>query len=99
MHNALWVHVETIMIESMVGLGQEFRQFMEVPDTEKLAPSSHDLNTLLDQRAALCGALASVGDFRPGTLRPRYRRYGKRNCHCAREGGATESERPDAFVQ
>ena len=49
-------------------------------------PASQDVNVLLKQRAALCRALASIGDFRPGTLRPRYRKCGKPNCRCAREG-------------
>lgn len=48
-------------------------------------PTSHhpDLHA---QRAALCAALASIGEFRPGALQSRYRQCGKPTCHCAREG-------------
>ncbi len=31
-------------------------------------------------------ASAPRGDLRPGSLKPRYRKCGKPNCHCAREG-------------
>ena len=31
-------------------------------------------------------ASATLGDLRPGSLKPRYRKCGKPNCHCAREG-------------
>ena len=41
-------------------------------------------NELIRRRAALCEALAAIGDFRPGTLQARYRRCGKPSCHCAR---------------
>ena len=44
------------------------------------------LEALLKQRTALWEALASIGDFRPGTLQSRYRKCGKPNCHCARHG-------------
>ena len=39
-----------------------------------------------EQRAALCAALSSIGEFRPGALQSRYRKCGKPTCHCAREG-------------
>ena len=31
-------------------------------------------------------ASTTLGDLRPGSLKPRYRKCGKPNCHCAREG-------------
>ena len=40
----------------------------------------------IERRAALCAALAGIGDFRPGALQSRYRKCGKPTCHCAREG-------------
>ena len=40
--------------------------------------------SFIDQRAALCAALAAIGDFRPGALQSRYRKCGKPTCHCAR---------------
>lgn len=40
---------------------------------------------LVAQRAALCAALASIGEFRPGALQSRYRQCGKPTCHCAHE--------------
>ena len=47
--------------------------------------TSHEPD-LVAQRAALCASLASIGEFRPGTLQSRYRQCGKPTCHCAREG-------------
>lgn len=41
---------------------------------------------LEQRRATLKGALATVGDLRPGSLVERYRRCGKPGCHCAGAG-------------
>ena len=41
---------------------------------------------LEDRRTQLLRELAVVGDLRPGSLVSRYRKCGKPNCHCAREG-------------
>ena len=48
--------------------------------------SSHDTADLDRQRNAILNQLAGLGDLRPGTLAPRYRRCGKPGCHCARKG-------------
>lgn len=45
-----------------------------------------DIDVLTGLRDALLAELAGVGDLRPGTLQSRYRKCGKPNCHCAREG-------------
>ena len=47
-----------------------------------MAPQ-HDLPRLEEERTHLYSNLASVGDFRPGTLMPVMRRCGKPNCACA----------------
>lgn len=47
-------------------------------------PFSSDRQDLLARRDQLCHALATIGDLRPGSLKPRYRKCGKPNCHCAR---------------
>ena len=47
--------------------------------------SAHD-GSLEARRDALRRALATVGDFRQGSLTPRYIKCGKANCHCAHEG-------------
>ena len=44
------------------------------------------IRKLRQRRDALRAALAQVADLRPGSLVERYRRCGKPNCHCAREG-------------
>ena len=38
------------------------------------------------RRSRLLADLGSVGDLRPGTLVERFRKCGKPNCRCAREG-------------
>ena len=49
-----------------------------------LPPSFEQLMARRDQiRQEL--ASATLGDLRPGSLKPRYRKCGKPNCHCARE--------------
>ncbi len=45
-----------------------------------------DLDTLLQQRDQLKSRLAAVGDMRPGSLVPRFRKCGKPSCHCTKEG-------------
>lgn len=45
-----------------------------------------DLNHLVEQRDHLLRELAGIGDLRQGSLRAQYRKCGKPNCHCAREG-------------
>ena len=45
-----------------------------------------DSEELAAQRTALCAELAGIGEFRPGSLRSRFRKCGKPTCHCAREG-------------
>ena len=47
-----------------------------------MAPQ-HDLPRLQEERTRLYSNLASVGDFRRGTLLPVMRRCGKANCACA----------------
>lgn len=48
-------------------------------------PESQDAEKLVEEGAALREALARVGDFRPGTLMSRFRKCGRRGCHCARQ--------------
>ncbi len=43
-------------------------------------------NDLLQRRDALCQSLANLGELRPGSLKSRYRKCGKPNCHCAQPG-------------
>jgi hypothetical protein len=47
---------------------------------------SSDLQTLRLQRDQLKAQLTHLGDMRPGSLVPRYRKCGKPTCHCARKG-------------
>jgi hypothetical protein len=47
---------------------------------------SPDLDTLLLQRDQLKSQLAAIGDMRPGSLVPRFRKCGKSSCHCAKKG-------------
>ena len=49
-------------------------------------PSHSDLNALLLQRDQLKSELAAVGNMRPGSLVPRFRKCGKPSCHCAKKG-------------
>lgn len=47
-----------------------------------------DRERLEKRRHEIRAELASIGDLRPGSLVPRYRKCGKSNCHCAsKEGG------------
>ena len=48
--------------------------------------SSPSLTVLREQRASLLAEIATIEEFRPGSLVERYRRCGKPTCHCAREG-------------
>ena len=41
---------------------------------------------LLEQRKSLLKELAKVGNFRRGTISINYRKCGKKNCVCAKEG-------------
>lgn len=45
-----------------------------------------NLDALLQQRDQLKSQLAAVGDMRPGSLVPRYRKCGKASCRCAQKG-------------
>lgn len=47
---------------------------------------TEDLERLEEEGRVLRQALVEVGDFRPGTLASRFRKCGKPNCHCIREG-------------
>jgi hypothetical protein len=44
------------------------------------------LSELREQRSALVRRLVSLSEFRPGSLVMCYRKCGKPQCHCAREG-------------
>ena len=46
--------------------------------------SSSDLQALRLQRDQLKSQLTQLGDMRPGSLVPRYRKCGKPNCRCAK---------------
>ena len=49
-------------------------------------PSHPDLEALVLKRDQLKSELAAVGDMRPGSLVPRFRKCGKPSCHCAKKG-------------
>jgi hypothetical protein len=49
-------------------------------------PHSPDLDALVLQRDRLQTQLAAIGDMRPGSLVPRFRKCGKPSCHCAKKG-------------
>jgi hypothetical protein len=48
--------------------------------------SNPNLDVLVLQRDQLKSELAAVGDMRPGSLVPRFRKCGKPSCHCAKKG-------------
>lgn len=48
-------------------------------------PSQSDLERLIQRRDELKAEIAGIGDMRPGSLIPRFRKCGKPNCHCASE--------------
>ena len=50
------------------------------------SPTGPSLSELEQQRAQLYARLAATGDWRPGSLNATYRKCGKPNCACAREG-------------
>ena len=49
-------------------------------------PPRSELSDLRRRRRELQDQLAGLGDLRPGSLIPRYRKCGKPTCHCAAEG-------------
>ncbi len=49
--------------------------------------TSLDPDRLEKRRHEIRAELAAMGDLRPGSLVPRYRKCGKPNCHCATEQG------------
>jgi hypothetical protein len=49
-------------------------------------PKPPDAQVLLMQRDQLKAQLAAIGDMRPGSLVPRFRKCGKPSCHCAKKG-------------
>ena len=48
--------------------------------------SPSELSELTRTRRHIQNQLAALGDLRPGSLTPRFRKCGKPTCHCAREG-------------
>ena len=54
-----------------------------LPTLRSDEPSLEDLKR---RREAIRRDLARIGDLRPGSLKAQYRRCGKSNCRCAREG-------------
>ncbi len=48
--------------------------------------TTRDPERLKQRRDEIRAELSSMGDLRPGSLVGRYRKCGKPNCHCAREG-------------
>lgn len=50
-------------------------------------PMALDFEELEKRRHQIRTELAAVGDLRPGSLVPRYRKCGKPNCHCATDEG------------
>jgi hypothetical protein len=49
-------------------------------------PNASALDALLLQREQLRSEVAHIGDMRPGSLVPRFRKCGKPSCHCAKKG-------------
>ena len=45
-----------------------------------------DTAALEARRQELIDAISGIGDLRAGSLKSRYRKCGKQNCHCAAEG-------------
>ena len=45
-------------------------------------PSPHDTDSLESRREQLCQELATIGNFRPGSLVERHLRCGKPSCRC-----------------
>lgn len=45
-----------------------------------------ELSELRRKRRTIQDQLAALGDLRPGSLTPRYRKCGKPSCHCVAEG-------------
>lgn len=41
------------------------------------------LDSLIGRRQTLLDEIAAIGDLRPGSLKARFRKCGKPNCHCA----------------
>ena len=48
-------------------------------------PHPLDVQALAVQRDQLKTQLAAIGDMRPGSLVPRFRKCGKPSCHCAKK--------------
>ena len=44
------------------------------------------LDSLVARRRHLLAEIAAIGDLRPGSLKARFRKCGKPNCHCAADG-------------
>jgi hypothetical protein len=44
-----------------------------------------NVESLIRRRDEIKAELAQLGDMRPGSLTPRFRKCGKPNCHCASE--------------
>lgn len=49
-------------------------------------PKASDLDALRRRREELKLQLADIGELRPGSLVPRFRRCGKPTCRCAKKG-------------
>lgn len=45
-----------------------------------------EVEKLSQRRNELLEQIAQIKDMRPGTLLPRFRKCGKPNCHCAKDG-------------
>ena len=43
-------------------------------------------DSLVARRRQLLDEIAAIGDLRPGSLKARFRKCGKPNCHCAADG-------------
>ena len=70
---------------------QSFRAILYVNLAYSIAAGGYmDKNTafdkLLKKRKKVLQEIEGLGDFRQGSLSPRYRKCGKNYCHCAKEG-------------
>jgi hypothetical protein len=57
-------------------------------DERSLYVAIPSLSELIVRRESIKARIAQLGDLRPGSLKDRFRKCGKPNCHCAEPGDA-----------
>ena len=85
------VHVIILTISSIIRSSRGFTvssvYIIRIQNKQRRTPKNN-IEQLESQRDELRVKLASVGDFRPGSLSSHYRKCGKPNCHCAQPGNS-----------